>query len=75
MRLYIVPGEPALFYQQGNQNLCILSSLVSTLNYIGDGYVSRYIIRRKHKCILKVQNKGRLHFCCDILIGNNRKNE
>ena len=29
MRLYIVPGAPTLFYQQGNNNLCILLSLAS----------------------------------------------
>ena len=40
MRLYIVPGERTLFYQQGNNNSCILLSLVSALNYMGDEYTS-----------------------------------
>ena len=40
MLLYIVPGAPTLFYQQGNQNLCILSSLASALHYMGDVYAS-----------------------------------
>ena len=40
MRLYIVPGAPTLLYQQGNKNLCILSSLASALHYMGDGYAS-----------------------------------
>ena len=38
--LYIVPGAPTLFYQQSNHNSCILSSLASALNYMGDGYAS-----------------------------------
>ena len=31
MRLYIVPGEPNLFYQQGNKNSYILSISVSLI--------------------------------------------
>ena len=34
--LYIFPGAPTLFYQQGNQNSYILSSLVSVFHYMGD---------------------------------------
>ena len=30
MRLYIFPGAPTLFYQQSNQNSCILTSLASS---------------------------------------------
>ena len=40
MRLYIVPGEPTLFYQEVNQNPCILLSLESALHYMGNGYAS-----------------------------------
>ena len=40
MRLYIVPGAPTLFYQQGNHNSCILSSLAPALHYMGDKYAS-----------------------------------
>ena len=50
-RLYIVPGAPTSFYQQGNHNSCILSSLASALHHMGDGYASEYIIRRKQKYI------------------------
>ena len=34
MRLYIFPGATTLLYQQGNQNLCILSSLTLALHYL-----------------------------------------
>ena len=52
IRLYIVPGASTLFYQQDNHNSCILSSLVSSLDYMVDEYESEYIIRRKQKSIL-----------------------
>ena len=35
-RLYIVPGAPTLFYQKGNHNSCMLSSLSSAVHYMGD---------------------------------------
>ena len=54
MRLYIVPGAPNLLYQQGNQSSNILSSLESALYYMGDEYVSEYIIRRKQIYILEI---------------------
>ena len=73
MRLYIIPGAPTLFYQQGNQNSCILSSLASSFHYMGEKYVSEYIIRRKQTCLLGIQNKGRMHFCCDILMGDHKE--
>ena len=76
MRLYIVTGAPTLFCQQGNHKSCILLSLASVLHYMGDGYVSEYIIRRKQKYLLVIQNKGRMHFCRDIIMGNHKlKNE
>ena len=56
MRLYIVPGAPNLLNQQGHQNSYILSSLESELHYMGDEYVSEYIIRRKQIYILEIQN-------------------
>ena len=40
IRLYIVPGAPTLFYQQGNQDSYIITSLASSLNYMGDEYAS-----------------------------------
>ena len=76
MRLYIVPGAPTLFYQQSNHISCILSSLESALYYMGDKYASKYIIRRKKKCLLGIHNNGQMHFYRDILMENHReKNE
>ena len=69
MSLYIVPGASILFYQQGNHNSCILSSLASALYYMGDGYVSEYIIRRKQKSLLEIQNKIWMQLFCGILMG------
>ena len=73
MRLYIVSGAPTLLYQHGNQNSCIISSLASSLHYMGDGYVSEYMIRRKKRSLLEIQNKGRMHFCRDILMGHHKE--
>ena len=77
MRLYIVPGAPTLFYQQGNHNSCIISSLASSLHYMGDGYASKYIIKRMHKSLMEIHNKGQMHFFRDILMwhqkGENEK--
>ena len=73
MRLYIVTSAPNLFYQQGNQNSCILSSLVSALHYMGDEYASEYIIRRKQNFLLEIQNKGWMHFRRDILMGHHKE--
>ena len=75
MRLYIFPGSPTLFYQQVNQNSCILSSLSSAFHYMGNVYASEYIIRRKQRSLLVIQTKGQMHFCRDILIGHYKKNE
>ena len=72
MCLYIVPGPPTLFNQQGNHNSFILSPLASALHYMGDGYASEYIIRRKQKSLLEIQSKGQMHFCCDILRGHHK---
>ena len=52
IRLYIVPCAPTLLFQQGNNNSCILYSLESAFNYMGDEYASEYIIRRKQKPLL-----------------------
>ena len=76
MRLYIVHVAPTLFYQQGNHNSCILLSLVLVLQYMGNVYVSEYIIRCKQKYLLIIQNKGLMHLCRYILIGYHKgKNE
>ena len=42
MCFYIVSDAPNLFYRQGNQNSCILSSLVSSLYYTGDAISVTY---------------------------------
>ena len=68
MRLYIVPGAPTFFYQQGNHNSCILQSSASELHYMGDGYASEYIIRCKQKYLLVIQNKCQMQFFRDILM-------
>ena len=73
MRLYIVPGEPTLFYQQGSHNSCILSFLGSELYYMCDEYASEYIISCKQKRPLKIRNKGRMYFFCDILMGHHKE--
>ena len=50
--------------------------MVSALLSMGDEYASKYIIKRMQKSLLEVHNKGRMHFCRDILIGHHReKNE
>ena len=73
MRLYIVPGAPTLFYQQGNHNSYILSSLESSLHYMGDEYVSKYIIKLRQISLLEIHNKGRMHFCRDIIVGYHKE--
>ena len=73
MRLYIFPGAPNLLYQQGNQSSNILSSLESALYYMGDEYVSEYIIRRKQKSLAFIHSKGRIQFCSDTLMGKYRE--
>ena len=71
--LYIVPGAPTVFYQQRNQNSCIIKSLALALHYIGGEYASKYIIKRMQKFLLEIHNEGRMHFCRDILIGHHRE--
>ena len=46
-----VPDGPTTKYSQGIQNSCIISSLASSLYYMGDELVSEYIIRRKQQYI------------------------
>ena len=43
---------------------------------MGNEYASKYIIKHKQKDLLKIHNKGRMHFCCDIIMVHHReKNE
>ena len=71
--LYIVPGAPTLFYQKGNQNSYIISSLASALHYMGNEYSSKYIIKRKQKSLYGILNKGKMHFCRHILMRHHQK--
>ena len=74
--LYIFPGAPTLLYQQGNLDSCTLSSLALELYYMGDEYASKFIVKQKQKYFLEIHNKGRMHFCRDILMGHHQeKNE
>ena len=61
-----------LKFSQGIQNSCIISSLASAFYYIGDKLASEYIIRRKQKSLSFIHNKGRMQFCRDILMGQQR---
>ena len=40
---------------------------------MGDGYALEYIIRRNKKSLLEIQNKGRMHFCRDILMAHHKE--
>ena len=73
MSFYIVPGAPNLLYQQGNKNSYILFSLASSLHYMCDGYESEYIIRRKQKSLMEIQNKGQMRFYHDIIMGHTKE--
>ena len=77
--LYIVPGAPTLFYQQGNQNLCILSSFESAFRHMGDGYASGYIISRKKvylgKFRIKVECASAVIFLWDITKEKGKKTQ
>ena len=53
-----VPDGPTIKYSQDIQNSCIISSLASTLYYMGDELASEYIIRRKQLSIAFIHGKG-----------------
>ena len=50
-----------------------LSSLASALHYMGDGYASEYITRRKQKYLSFINKKGQMQFCRDTLMGQYRE--
>ena len=50
-RLCIVTGAPTFLFSQGNQNSCIISSLASALDYMGNKLVSEHIIKRRQKSL------------------------
>ena len=76
IRLYIFPGATNLFYQQGNQNSCIVSSLTSALYYMVDEYASKYIIKRMKnlfwKYIIKVVFTYTVIFLWEIIEKNEK---
>ena len=55
-----VPDGPTIKYSQGIQNSCIISSLASSLYYMGDVHASEYIIRRKQLSLTFIHDKGRM---------------
>ena len=68
-----VPDGPTIKYSQGIQNSCIISSLASTLYYMGDELASEYIIRRKQLSLTFIHDKVRMKFCHDTLMGQYRE--
>ena len=44
--------------------------MASAFHYIVDEYGSKYINNCKQKSLLEIHNKGRMHFCRDILMGH-----
>ena len=68
-----VPDRPTIKYSQGIQNLCIISSLASSLYYMGDIHASEYIIRRKQLSLTFIHDTGRMQFLRNNLIGINRE--
>ena len=67
-----VSGGPTIKYSKGIQNSCIISSLASSLYYMGDELVSEYIIRRKQKSLSFIHSKGQMQFCRDTLMGQQK---
>ena len=68
-----VPDVPTIKFSQGIQNSCIISSLASALNYIGDVHASEYIIRRKQLSLTFIHDNGRMQFLHNTLMGINRE--
>ena len=68
-----MPDGPTIKYSQGIQNLCIISSLVSALYYMGDELASEYIIRCKQQYLVFIHGNDRMQFCRDALMGQSRE--
>ena len=60
-------------YSQGIQDSCNISSLASALYYMGDELASEYIIRRKQLSLNFIHDKGRMQFCHNTTMGQNRE--
>ena len=67
-----VPDVPTIKYSQGIQNSCIISSLASALYYMVDELASEYIIRCEQLSLIFINDKGRMQFCHNTLMGINR---
>ena len=63
-----VPDGPTIKYSQGIQNSCIISSLASSLYYMGDELASEYIIKCKQLSLAFIHGKGRMQLCLDTLM-------
>ena len=68
-----VPDVPTIKYSQGMHNSCIISSLASALYYMGDVHASEYIIRRKQLSLEFINDKGRMQFLRNTIMGINRE--
>ncbi len=65
----ITDDNPCVYFLQGNKNTCIISSLASAVRYMGDVYASDYIIQRREESLYKLEHKGRMQYCKDIIMG------
>ena len=68
-----MPDGPTIKYSQGIQNSFIISSLASSLYYMGNELASEYIIRRKQQSPAFIHSNGRIQFCHDALMGQYRE--
>ena len=68
-----VTDGPTIKYSQGIQNSCIISSLESEFYYMGDELASKYIIRRKQLSLTFIHDKGRMQFCHNTVMVQNRE--
>ena len=68
-----MPDGPTIKYSQGIQNSCIISSLASTLYYMGDVHASEYIIRLKQLSLTFIHDKCQMQFLRNTLMGINRE--
>ena len=66
-----MPDVPIIKYSQGMQNSCMISSLASSLYYMGDVHASEYIIRRKKLSLEFIHDKGQMQFLRNTLMGIN----
>ena len=70
-----MPDGPTIKYSQGIQNSCIISSLESALNYMGDELASEYIIMYKQQSLAFIHSNVRMQLFRDALKGKYRENK